>query len=116
MTTETKTFRLQTGDIVTSKDGEWPTTYANRTQATKAADKYGGEVIQRGRPFYVRLPTGAKSMELTIISGAGTAAGTYQVWYGAMCLASEPTREQALAEARRTLQALDYRLEMEQPK
>lgn len=50
-----KTYTLRTGEVVTSKDGEWPTQYANRTQATRAAAKLGGEVIQRGRPFYVRL-------------------------------------------------------------
>jgi hypothetical protein len=47
----------RTGETVTSKDGEWPTQYANRTQAERAAAKIeGAEVIQRGRPFYVRLP------------------------------------------------------------
>jgi len=30
-------------------------TYANRTQAERSAKREGGEVIQRGRPFYVRL-------------------------------------------------------------
>ena len=30
-------------------------TYANRTQAQRAADLKGGVVIQRGRPFFVRL-------------------------------------------------------------
>lgn len=34
----------------------WAMTYANRTQAERAAAKFGGEVIQRGRPFFVRLP------------------------------------------------------------
>ena len=32
-----------------------PLTYANRTQAGLAAKKHGGEVIQRGRPFFVGL-------------------------------------------------------------
>lgn len=52
----TKTYRLGTGELVTSKDGEWPTQYVHRTGAEKAAAKIGGEVIQRGRPFYVRVP------------------------------------------------------------
>ena len=30
-------------------------TYANRTQAQRAAESIGGDVIQRGRPFYVRV-------------------------------------------------------------
>ncbi len=51
------TYRLRHGDIVTSKDGDRPTTYANRTQAQRAASAIpGAEVIVRGRPFYVRLP------------------------------------------------------------
>lgn len=51
-----KTYTLRsTGEVVTSKDGEWPTQYANRTQAQQAAEKVSGEVIQRGRPFYVRV-------------------------------------------------------------
>jgi hypothetical protein len=50
------TYTLSCGDVVTSKDGEWPTQYANRTQAYKAAAKVNGAtVIQRGRPFYVCL-------------------------------------------------------------
>lgn len=54
------TYTLKgTGERVTSKDGEWPTQYTNRTQAQRAADKIpGAEVIQRGRPFYVRVPEG----------------------------------------------------------
>ena len=51
----TKTYTLRDGVTVTSKDGQWPTQYANRTQAYKAAEKVGGEVIQRGRPWYVRV-------------------------------------------------------------
>ena len=35
-------------------------TFANRTQAQNAAKHEGGEVVQRGRPFYVRL-SGAQS-------------------------------------------------------
>lgn len=50
------TFVLRSGDIVTSKDGSWPTQYANFTQARAAAAKIpGAEVIQRGRPIYVRV-------------------------------------------------------------
>ena len=53
------TYRLRSGDLVTSKDGTWPTQYANRTQARKAAAQIpGAEMIQRGRPFYVRVPDG----------------------------------------------------------
>ncbi len=54
-----KTYTLnQTGETVTSKTGEWPTIYTNRTQAYRAAAKIeGATVIQRGRPFYVRLST-----------------------------------------------------------
>jgi hypothetical protein len=52
------TYRLRSGDVVTSKDGTWPTQYTNRTQAQRAADKIpGATMIQRGRPFYVRLCT-----------------------------------------------------------
>jgi hypothetical protein len=52
-----ETYTLSDGTTVTSKDGEWPTQYTNRTQANNAAAKIeGAEVIQRGRPFYVRLP------------------------------------------------------------
>lgn len=50
------TYTLNTGDIVTAKESDWPKQYANRTQAQKAASKIpGAEVIQRGRPFYVRV-------------------------------------------------------------
>jgi hypothetical protein len=52
-----KTVRLYAGDLVTSKDGEYPVTYANRTQAERAAAKIpGAVVIVRGRPFFVRVP------------------------------------------------------------
>ena len=52
-----RTYTLRSGDVVTSKDGKWPKQYANRTGAEKAAAKIpGADVIQRGRPFYVRLP------------------------------------------------------------
>jgi hypothetical protein len=52
------TYKLRSGETVTSKDGDWPTQYANRTQATRAAEKIPhATVIQRGRPFYVRLDT-----------------------------------------------------------
>lgn len=51
------TYTLRQGDVVTSKDGDWPTQYTNRTQAARAAAKIpGADVIQRGRPFYVRVP------------------------------------------------------------
>lgn len=50
------TYRLRSGEYVTSKDGDWPTQYTNRTQAERAAAKIdGATVIQRGRPFYVKL-------------------------------------------------------------
>lgn len=52
--------RLADGTVVAARydyDGKeinaW--TYANRTQAERAAARLGGEVIQRGRPFYVKL-------------------------------------------------------------
>jgi hypothetical protein len=39
-------------------------TYANRTQAERSAKREGGEVLQRGRPFYVRLRVaGVKAAE-----------------------------------------------------
>uniref|UniRef100_A0A6M3KHT1 Uncharacterized protein n=1 Tax=viral metagenome TaxID=1070528 RepID=A0A6M3KHT1_9ZZZZ len=54
------TKRLNDGTLVAARynyDGTevnaW--TYANRTQAKRAAERLGGEVIQRGRPFYVKL-------------------------------------------------------------
>jgi len=51
-----KFYTLRSGDKVTSKDGTWPTQYTNRTQAARAAAKIpSAVVIQRGRPFYVRL-------------------------------------------------------------
>lgn len=47
------------GEIVlgkyTAENGFTERTYANRTQATRAARRVGGIVIQRGRPFYVCL-------------------------------------------------------------
>lgn len=49
---------LRDGTLVLGKEykGEtFPKTYANRTQAERAAQKEAGDVIQRGRPFYVRL-------------------------------------------------------------
>ena len=54
--------KLNDGTLVLGKmyKGEpWALTYANRTQAQRAADREGGEVIQRGRPFYVGLPQSA---------------------------------------------------------
>jgi hypothetical protein len=58
MNTKTpRTYRLRSGDVVTSRDGKWPLQYANRTAAEIAASKIvGAVVIQRGRPFYVRVP------------------------------------------------------------
>lgn len=51
------TYRLRSGELVTSKTGSWPVQYTNRTQARVAAAKIpGAEVIVRGRPFYVRVP------------------------------------------------------------
>lgn len=52
------TYRLHSsGELVTSKDGQFGTMYTNRTQATRAAAKIvGAEAIHRGRPFYVKLP------------------------------------------------------------
>jgi hypothetical protein len=49
---------LRDGTTVLAKQYKGETcavTYANRTQASNAAQKHGGEVIQRGRPFFVRL-------------------------------------------------------------
>lgn len=53
---------LVLGKLYRSGDGDKevvPVTYSNRTQAARAAQREGGVVIQRGRPFYVRLPRGA---------------------------------------------------------
>ena len=61
-----KTYTLRNGDVVTSKDGKWSTMYTNLTQARNAAAKIAGaEVIQCGRPFYVRLrcPCGCGSAQ-----------------------------------------------------
>jgi hypothetical protein len=53
------TYTLRSGDVVTAKTADWPTQYANRAQAERAAAKIpGATVIQRGRPFYVCLPSG----------------------------------------------------------
>jgi hypothetical protein len=58
------TYRLRSGELVTSKDGTWPTQYTNKTQALKAAAKIpGAEMIQRGRPFYVLVPETAALSE-----------------------------------------------------
>jgi hypothetical protein len=54
------TFKLRNGNIVLARlsHGEpYPFTFSNRTQAQNAALKAGGEVIQCGRPFFVRMPT-----------------------------------------------------------
>ena len=52
-------FKLRDGTIVLGKldadGGVRPYHYANRSQAERAAQRENGEVIQRGRPFYVRL-------------------------------------------------------------
>ncbi len=58
------TFNLRSGAFGSSEtvlarltNGEpYPYTFANRTQARNAAAKVGGTVIQRGRPFFVRMP------------------------------------------------------------
>lgn len=50
--------KLNDGTIVLGKlyqDEVVAVTYSNRTQAERSAKREGGEVIQRGRPFYVRL-------------------------------------------------------------
>ena len=50
--------RLRDGTTVlakSDKNGLSALTYSNRTQAEKAAKSHGGEVIHRGRPFYVKL-------------------------------------------------------------
>lgn len=53
----TKRFKLNCGIVVTSRDGEWPTQYANRTQAERAAAKIENAVVVHiGRPFYVAIP------------------------------------------------------------
>ena len=54
-----ETTRLRDGTLVLAKlyKGELDAlTYANRTQADQAAKREGGEVIQRGRVFFVSLP------------------------------------------------------------
>ena len=55
-----KTTTLKNGDVVLAHGaaayGISAYTYANRAQAEKAAKRVGGIVIQRGRPFYVKLP------------------------------------------------------------
>jgi len=54
-----KTTRLRDGTLVLARElkdyGIAAYTYANRTQAERAAQKVGGQVVQRGRPFYVRV-------------------------------------------------------------
>jgi len=60
------TAKLKSGDIVLAKlyEGQPSAiTYANRTQAEKAADKVGGTVIQRGRPFFVQMPAPTPTAE-----------------------------------------------------
>lgn len=49
---------LRDGTVVLGKmykDEICACTYANRSQAQTAAAKHGGQVIHRGRPFYVKL-------------------------------------------------------------
>lgn len=49
---------LVLGKLHTCEGNTEPTAkqYTNRTQCWRAAQKEGGTVIQRGRPFYVQLP------------------------------------------------------------
>lgn len=52
------TTTLNSGVVVLAKlyKGEaFAKTFANRTQAYKAAEAVGGEVIQKGRPFFVMV-------------------------------------------------------------
>jgi hypothetical protein len=52
----TRSIRLDTGELVTSTLGA-PDQYATHDQAASAAATIpGAHVIQRGQPFYVRLP------------------------------------------------------------
>jgi hypothetical protein len=52
----TRSIRLDTGELVTATFGA-PDQYATHAEAARAAATItGAEVIQRGRPFYVRLP------------------------------------------------------------
>jgi aromatic ring-opening dioxygenase catalytic subunit (LigB family) len=54
------TYTLRSGLVVLAKlyHGEpSPMTFANRTQADKAARKVGGTVHHIGRPFFVAVPT-----------------------------------------------------------
>ena len=56
------TVTLRSGITVlakTTKFGTFAATYANRTQANNAAAKFGGYVIQHGRPFLVRFDNAA---------------------------------------------------------
>lgn len=53
------TYKLSNGEVVLAKLSRgnlYPFTYSNRTQAEKKAEAVGGEVVQRGRPFFVRMP------------------------------------------------------------
>lgn len=59
------TFTLRNGMVVLARKCDfmptYPMTYANRTQAQKAADKIPGATVWKSlhsRPFYVALPTG----------------------------------------------------------
>lgn len=56
MSEHTTPYRLDTNDLVTAHLGT-PLQYATHAQAARAAEQIpGATVIQRGRPFYVRLP------------------------------------------------------------
>ena len=53
-----QTVKISSGEAVlakTTKYGLSAYTFSNRTQAQKAAAKHGGDVVQRGRPFFVSL-------------------------------------------------------------
>jgi hypothetical protein len=53
----TNTTKLTNGIVVLAhQQGGSPKTFANRTQAEKAATEHGGEVWRGiGRPFFVRI-------------------------------------------------------------
>lgn len=60
MASTPKTYTLSSGEVVTSKSGDWPTQYTNRSQAYRGASRLmiagvNATVIQRGRPFYVKI-------------------------------------------------------------
>lgn len=54
------TFTLTSGDVVLSRISQYdnenrPYSFSNRTQAIRAAERVGGAVIKRGRPWYVKV-------------------------------------------------------------